>query len=220
MPFLSRLRRCLIQSNDVVRLLLDMALTAEEIAQNWETMLGLLAKLGDRSKPATDMVEALGERLAMCPASSRLHYHNAFPGGLVDHSLRVLGNARRLAVAFEWKIPKDSLIIGSLFHDLGKVGDHENDYYVPQTEEWRITKNGEAYMYNKDIKYMTVPDRGIWLCQHYGLKLSQDEMLAIKLNDGQYAKENEAYKLKEPMLADVVHMADLIATKQEKGLLP
>jgi len=50
--------------------------------------------------------------------------------------------------------------------------------------------------------------------------LTQDEMLAIRLNDGQYADENAPYKLKEPMLADVVHMADLISTKQEKGLLP
>jgi len=41
--------------------------------------------------------------------------------------------------------------------------------------------------------------------------------LAIKLNDGQYAEENAPYKMKEPMLADVVHLADYISTKQEKN---
>jgi len=198
--------------------MINMSLTPEEIEKNWQRMLMLLGKLGDRSSVAIAMVEALGERLALCPASARRDYHNAFPGGLVDHSLRVLMNARLLAGAFSWDLPKESLIVGCLFHDLGKVGDHENDYYIPQTDQWRADKLGEEYTYNKDIQYMTVPDRGIFLCQHFGLKLSQDEMLAIKLNDGQYADENAAYKLKEPKLADVVHMADLISTKQEKGL--
>lgn len=197
-----------------------MSLTPEEIESNWKKMLSLLEKCGERAPDALRMVEALGERLALCPASGKRDYHNAFPGGLVDHSLRVLGNAMRLTGAFGWKIPRDSLIIACLFHDLGKVGDHENDYYIPQTDQWRVDKLGEEYTYNKDIRYMTVPDRGIFLCQHFGLKLSQDELLAIRLNDGQYADENAAYKLKEPMLADVVHMADLISTKQEKGLLP
>lgn len=197
-----------------------MSLTPEEIEQNWNKFRSLCERLGDRSEAALKMVDSLGERLAICPASGKREYHNAFPGGLVDHSLRVLGNAMKLARAFGWEIPKDSMIIGCLFHDLGKVGDHEKDYYVPQTDGWRAEKLGEEYTYNKDIQYMTVPDRGIFLCQHFGLQLKREEMLAIRLNDGQYADENAAYKLKEPMLADVVHMADLISTKQEKGLLP
>lgn len=197
-----------------------MSLTPEEIEQNWNKVIAFLGKVGDRSVTALNMVETLGERLALCPASARLDYHNSFPGGLVDHSLRVLGNAHRLTAAFGWKVPKGSLIIACLFHDLGKVGDHEHDYYVPQTEQWKIDKYGDLYTYNPKIRYMSVPDRGIFLCQHFGLQLTQDELLAIKLNDGQYAPENASYKLKEPMLADAVHMADLIATKQEKGLLP
>lgn len=195
-------------------------LTPEQIEANYNQFRALCEKLGDRSEAALRLVDALGERLALCPASSKKDYHHAIPGGLVDHSLRVLGNAMKLAAAFEWKIPKDSLIIGSLFHDLGKVGNHENDLYLPQTDQWRVDKLGEMYVHNRSMQYMTVPDRGVFLCQHFGLKLKEEEYLAIKLNDGQYADENAAYKLKEPMLADVVHMADLISTKQEKGLLP
>lgn len=197
-----------------------MSLTPEEIESNWQRARALLEKLGERSAPALKMVDALGERLALCPASAKRDYHNAFPGGLVDHSLRVLGNAMKVANSFGWKVPKDSLIIACLFHDLGKVGDHENDYYVHQTDQWRADKLGEEYTYNRELQYMTVPDRGIWLCQHFGLKLSQDEMLAIKLNDGQYADENSPYKMKEPLLALVVHMADVVASRQEKGDLP
>lgn len=197
-----------------------MSLTPEAIKDNWDRMVLLLERLGERSEPAVRMVNHLGDRLQMCPASAKRDYHNAFPGGLVDHSLRVLKNAKRLADAFAWKVPTDSLIIACLFHDLGKVGDHENDYYLPQKEQWRADKLGEEYTYNYDMQYMTVPDRGIFLCQKFGLELTRDELLAIRLNDGQYADENKSYRLKEPLLADVVHMADLISTKQEKGLVP
>lgn len=195
-----------------------MELTPEQIAENFEKYRGFMEKLGDRAEAALELVDHLGERLALCPASSRKDYHHAIPGGLVDHSLRVLSNALKLSKAFGWDLPKDSLIIGCLLHDLGKVGDHEKDYYVPQDSDWHREKIGEMYKHNKDIQYMTVPDRGVWLCQHFGLKLTQPEWLAIKLNDGQYADENAPYKMKEPTLVDVVHVADFISTKQEKNL--
>ena len=195
-----------------------MELTPEQIAENFDKYRGFMEKLGDRAESALALVDHLGERLAICPASSRKDYHHAIPGGLVDHSLRVLGNAMRLVKAFNWDVPKDSLILGCLLHDIGKIGDHEKDYYLPQTDGWRVDKLGEVYTHNKDLQYMTVPDRGVWLCQYFGLKLTQPEFLAIKLNDGQYAEENAPYKMKEPLLVDIVHMADYISTKQEKNL--
>lgn len=197
----------------------DVTLTAEQIQENFNKYRSLCEKIVDRSPAALAMVDGLGERLAVCPASGKKDYHRCTPGGLVEHSLRVLQNAMTLSRAFGWQIPRSSLIIGALFHDLGKVGNHESDYYIP-AEGWRAEKLGELYTYNKEIQYMTVPLRGLFLCQHYGLKLTEAETLAIFLNDGQYAPENAPYKLKEPMLADVVHMSDLIATKQEKGMLP
>ena len=95
------------------------------------------------------MCDVIGERLAVCPASTRDSHHSAFPGGLVDHSLRVLANALKITKAFGWELPKDSLIIGCLFHDLGKVGDVENDYYVPQDSDWHRNKLGEFYKINE-----------------------------------------------------------------------
>jgi hypothetical protein len=197
-----------------------MSLTPEQIEENWKKYCGLCEKtLGDRSPAALTMLNALEDRLALCPASGKVDFHNAFPGGLVEHSLRVLSNAFTLVKAFGWDVPKDSLVIGALFHDLGKVGDDKDDYYVTQDSEWHRDKLGENYKHNKEIRYMTVPDRGVWLCQHYGLKLTHDEYLAIKLNDGWVLQENKPYCLKEPKLAHVVMTADYIATMQEKGLL-
>lgn len=196
-----------------------MSLNPEDIASNFDKFRSLCERLNDRSAAALALVDHLGERLALCPASSRKDFHHAIPGGLVDHSLRVLTNAMKLCKTFGWEVSKESLIIGCLFHDLGKVGDHEKDYYVPQDSDWHREKLGEMYKYNKDMQYMTVPHRGVWLCQHFSLKLSQEEWLSIILNDGQYDEVNAPYKMKEPRLADIVHMADIISTKQEKELL-
>ena len=196
-----------------------MSLTPEEIASNFEKLRSLCEKLGERSEAALRLVDGLGERLAMCPASGKKDYHNSFPGGLVDHSLRVLQNAMILTKAFGWKVPKDSLIIASLFHDLGKVGDHENDYYIP-AEQWRAEKLGETYTYNRNMQYMSVPHRGVFLCNHFGLQLTQDETLAILLNDGFVLEENKSYCLKEPLLAHIIMTADYISTRQEGGAFP
>lgn len=194
-----------------------MALSQEELDKNWNKLVELITKLGDRSESVSNLVDALGERLYLCPASGKDTYHNSFPGGLLDHSLRVLGNAVKLNSTFGWNLSKDSLIIASLFHDLGKIGDLEREYYLPQTDQWRRDKLGEMYMYNKNMQYMTIPDRSIFLCQHFGVVLTLDEMLAIRLNDGFIVEENRQYCLKEPLLAHVIMTADYISTMQEKN---
>lgn len=194
-----------------------MSLTPEQIQENWMKYRNLLEKnTGDRVDAVRNLLDSLEERLMLCPASSKKDFHNAFPGGLVEHSLRVLSNAFKLAKSFDWELPRDSLIIGCLFHDLGKVGSDTTDYYVPQDSDWHRDKLGETYKHNKAINYMSVPLRGVWLCQHYGLKLTHDEFLSIVLNDGWVLQENKPYCLKEPLLAHVVMTADYISTMQEK----
>ena len=199
----------------------DVEFTPEEIESNWKRYRSLLEKnTGDRAESIKLFLDAVEERLAICPASSRREFHRATPGGLVEHSLRVLRNAMKLCKAFEWDLPKDSLVIAACFHDLGKLGDDKDDYYVPQDSDWHRDKLGEIYKHNKEIRYMTVPQRGVWLCQHFGIKLTHDEYLAILLNDGWVLQENKPYSLKEPLLAHVIMTADYIATAQEKNMFP
>lgn len=188
----------------------------ETLQRNFDKYRIFFTGLGARSEACLTMIDALGERLATCPASSKVSYHNAFPGGLIDHSLRVLSTASKLCKTFNYNLPKESLVIACLFHDIGKVGDDVDDFYLPQDSQWHREKLGEVYKRNVDLK-LTTTDRSLWLCQFYGIRLTQDEWLAIRLADGQYVDENKPYKMKEPLLADVVHMADVIATKQEKA---
>lgn len=198
-----------------------MTLSPEEITSNFEKFRSFMEKLGDRSEAALRLVDSLGERLAMCPASSRKEYHHAIAGGLVDHSLRVLSNALKLSKTFGWNIPKESLIVSCLLHDIGKCGLVDDngeviDYYVPQDSDWHREKLGEMYKKNKEMPYMTTRDRSIHTCQRFGLKLTRDEYLAILLNDGFVLEENRPYCMKIEPLVFVVMTADYISSMQEK----
>lgn len=194
-------------------------LTPENIEENFLKFVELCGKLGDRSELVINMINELSEQLATCPASGKTKYHRAEPGGLVDHSLRVYSNVRKLASTFKKSIPVESLIITALFHDLGKIGDGETEYFVQQNDVWRRDKLGEVYTHNQNITHMQVPDRSLYLLQKYGIVLSVDEMLAIKLHDGFIVEGNREHCLKEPAIATLLMMADYLATQQEKGVL-
>lgn len=192
-------------------------LTAEQIKENYDKFYKLATSSKGRSTQIKKFLDHFEERIALCPASSRIQYHNAFPGGLVEHSLRVLKNAYSISKIYNDDISKESLIISALFHDIGKIGDFENEYYLPQESSWHIER-GMIYKHNEKIQYMTSSDRGLYLMQAFDIKLCADEWLSIKLNDGHEAEENRPYRMKEPTLAVIIHQADRAACQQEKVL--
>ena len=191
-------------------------LTPEQILENYSKFETLAGKTGDhRQEGLKQFFEHFGERLAICPASSRKEFHRATPGGLVEHSLRVLTNAIKLSKAMDIKVDQEELIFSCLFHDIGKLGDIAEERYIEQDEDyWR--KRGNLYKINPKARFMTVPHNSMFLLQHFGIKVSYNEQCAILLNDGHFDVANEPYKMKEPDLAIVVHQADLISTRWEK----
>lgn len=190
-------------------------LSAEQIQANFETFRNFCSQLGDRSESVLSLVDHFGERLALCPASSRKSFHRSIPGGLVEHSLRVLKNAMKLNKTFGWNLPKESLVLAALFHDVGKLGNETDDYYV-SAEKWKREKQGELYQYNYDLPFMKTPHQSIYLMQAFGIKLDRDEFLAILLNDGFVVEENRDYCLRQGWLATCISQADYIATVTEK----
>ena len=185
-----------------------MSLSAEQIKKDYETFRGLCGKCGeDRSEKILKMVDELEERIIECPASTKDEFHLATMGGWLNHSLRCLSFLLKLTKTFEVEFPKESLIISGIFHDANKLGTPTQPYYIPETEDWRIRK-GYTYKINSEIRFMDAGQRGLYLLQHYGIQLKEDEYLAILLNDGCSLPANASYSLKEPELAVLVHFAD------------
>jgi hypothetical protein len=194
-------------------------LSDEQVVKNTEFILGLVDMFPEpRKSLVANMLEGdVGSFYFSAPASSREDYHYCFPGGLAAHSLNVLKNLNKLAKALHpGRWPDHKLVFVSLFHDLGKAGDGEVEYYVPNPSDWHRSK-GMLYEINKDCIYMPTSERGLFILQKNGIVLDSEEYLAIRLNDGQYDAANKGYALKEPDLALLVHWADMTATMGEKA---
>ena len=123
----------------------------------------------------------------------------------------------------------EELAFSALNHDLGKIGDMNHEYYVPNPSEWHRKNQGKIYNVNPDIQNMSVPHRSLWLLQEFGIKYSQNEMIAIMTHDGLYDDGNATYlktwdkdrKLRNHMpllLHQADHMASMIEfEKWNKG---
>lgn len=169
----------------------------EKIESNWESFCNLVEQnSGDRKDALMSMVDTLGERLATCPATIKDE-----PGSLVDFNLRVLKACMTLNKRFDLGLDTDSIVLACLFRNLGLVGDLQNDLMVP-ADAWQI-KRGQNFKYADDLTFMKTFDRTMFWMSHFGVKLTQDEIMAILCGSG----NNDHYKFGEPPLAFAVYSA-------------
>ena len=175
------------------------------LKNNWETFGKLCDRLSDHG--LNTLLETLGERILMCPASPRESQYGAYAGGLAEHSLEVTKVMRDLVQVYALSIPVNSIIKVGLLHDLGKVGDLDKDYFVEQTSDWHRDKLGQVYKYNEELNKMSVSHRTLYLLQYFGVALTNDEWLAIQLAQGSHFEENRFYVGHESGLALVLQQA-------------
>jgi hypothetical protein len=207
-----------------------MNLTAEQIQQNWVRLIGFIEDhiSEPRKTKLMEFYEKYSERLMLMPAAHKKEYHNAFPGGYVDHVNRVITCALHLHELWAQMgadittYTKEELVFSALNHDLGKLGDEEHDSYIPQTDKWRQEKLGEDYMFNDKLPFASVPDRGLYLLQAHDIKYTFNEMITIQTHDGLYDEANKKYLLTympetkpRTSLPYIVHQADLMAARIE-----
>lgn len=127
------------------------------------------------------------------PASSR--FHNACPGGLVDHSIKVYKLLFVKNRDYKRKIPEDSVIICGLLHDISKI----NNYLIEL--KWTKSKatgnqwiQQKIYVMNKDrldlghgegsvielMKFIDLTDLEKAMIRfHMGLSLPKEQYYAL-----------------------------------------
>lgn len=207
-----------------------MNLSAEQIQTNWNQFLGIIEEYitSPRKEKLLEFYNQYAERIMLMPAAHKKEYHNAFPGGYVEHVVRVIRCALKQAQLWEEEgadmstFTREELVFSALNHDLGKMGDENNDSYIPQTDNWRREKLGEDYMFNTKVEFASVPDRGLFLLQSHGIQYTFNEMIAIQTHDGLYDEANKKYLMgymveQKPRtcLPFILHQADLMAARIE-----
>jgi len=210
-----------------------MNLTAEQIQENWELFLKNIDTYisSPRKEELTKFYVDRVDRFIVMPAAANTNFHNCFPGGYVEHVNRVVKAAievRELWSKFGADMETftlEELAFSAINHDLGKVGDATNDLYIPSDNDWRKKNLGEMYSYNKEVAFMTVPDRSLYLLQEVGIKYSLNEMLAIRAHDGLYDDANKGYYISripesrpKSVILFILHQADFLASEVERHL--
>lgn len=157
------------------------------------------------------MIDDIGIRFFTAPASSRVDFHSCFPGGLARHSLFCIKNMLKLIDAFKiTNYSKESVVIVSLFHDIGKIGDLYEDYYIPQDDSyWK--RKGYLYKINERLSRTPINVLSLYLLQHYNVRLNQEEYQAI------YSLvERKDFFREEYNLSALIQWADKWSIMEEK----
>ena len=209
--------------------------TEEQLNENYNKFLSFIqkafAKQPERVEKLIHMYSEneLGMELIMAPASGKLHFHSAYVGGYIDHVMNVCENSMGLMKQFQTNggtvdFEVEELLFAALHHDLGKLGDGENPYYLPQDNDWAIKNKKEHFIQNGELHFMDVTHRALYLLQKYDVKFTQKEMLGIMLADGLYNKANEKYFISysedfqlKTELPYILHWADHMSCRIENS---
>jgi hypothetical protein len=207
-----------------------MKLTAEEIQDNWSKFLKNIETYisSPRKEKLLSFYKKYEDRVILMPAAHKKEYHNAFPGGYVEHVNRVVNAAIKLYSVWDEfdadmsTFTVEELVFSAINHDLGKMGDANHESYIPQTDQWRKDKLGEDYMFNNQLPFASVPDRGLFLLQSHDIPYTFNEMVAIQTHDGLYDEGNKKYLMNfmpeqkpRTCLPYILHQADLLAARIE-----
>lgn len=204
-------------------------ISPEQMAENLAKFYSMIDKYisGTRKDKLLEMYRDIEETLATSPASTKISHHNAFAGGYLDHVIRVT----EAALVFEkvWdkfgqskNYTTEELAFSALNHDLGKLGTNEQPVYIPNQSQWHRENQGLMFNYNPAITHMRIAERSLFVLQSYGIQVSENEFLAIRLHDGLYEEANKQYYVTynkdtelRSNIAYILHQADLMSSKIE-----
>mgnify|MGYP003119623300 FL=1 len=204
-------------------------LKPEQIQENWQQLRNIITETfeGERLEKLNKMYDYFEDRMCIAPASGTEYFHYAHVGGYVEHILHVIDLS--VKIKDMWKqngaiinFSDEELIFAAMHHDLGKVGDMTNDYYIPQESEWHRKNQGSIFSHNSELQYMTVTDRAIYLLNQFGITMTEWEYVGLRLTDGLYEEANKKYYINygkgnslKSNIAYILHQADSMATHIE-----
>ena len=159
----------------------------------------------------SELLEYL-ERSDFYTAPASAHYHCAYPGGLLQHSLNVYDELVRILQAYpEIEVPEESVIIASLFHDLCKVNFYKVEKRNRKNEQGKWEEY-DFYGYDEKFAYGGHGSKSVYLLQNY-IKLTPEEAVAVNCHMSCWDGNKDVGKAFEQRpFAWAVHVADEAAS--------
>lgn len=184
--------------------------TNEQIIESYEKYIGLIGKYFSEAN-ATELDAALGPRLAVAPRG-QTEPEGGYAGGLVDFAVRLAKKSK----LFTEVVDQRSLIRVALIHELGKLGDDQNDQFIPQESSWHIEKLGQHYKYNENCEKMSYIHRTLYFVAKFGFNLNSDEWIAILTSGGLHLEENRFYARNNHVLTHMLQACKCLAENELK----
>ena len=161
-----------------------------------------------------DLMDFLGQDFFLAPASPMKDMNNAFPGGLLDHSIKVAKYAVYLNNSLPefMKEPLESVLKVSFLSEICKT-----HLFKPCTSEWHMKNQGKYFEYNEDLVSMSVGERSVYYAMSNGVKLTDDEYQSILNHDK--SEENKQVRWYTSKLGQLLKQATDLAILEEKEIL-
>ena len=188
-----------------------MSLNKDKIVSNAKKYVDTAEKYGFLTPKLGKLLS--GGDLISAPASTMVKLHNAFEGGLVDHTLRVMKHAYLINennLIKNLKLEASSLFKVVLLHSIGKI-----NLYIHEESQWHRDNQGKMYNYNEDLTPMRVGERSALYALSSDVELTDDEYVAILNFDKVDDAQSEWYN---STLGDVLRIAIRLAIMEEKSL--
>ena len=151
-------------------------------------------------------LEDFGTRLATCPRALESNKGGEY-GDLVKYQMKIAVRAKEISKITQEECDSRSAVRVALVHELGKLGDEENELFVSQESQWHRDKLGQNFKYNEMCNKMTVAHRTLYLLQKYEIQLSQDEWITVMTCQGAHFPENAFYANSTSPLSGVINFA-------------
>lgn len=188
----------------------------------------LLATGREGMKELTDYMDEIGFFHAPCSGGNHLYCEF----GLVQHTRNVMMAAENIGYALlgktEYEKIRDSVMIVSALHDLGKCGDFGKALYVPnliKNKKYKKTdpesgpeyvqSTAKPYERNKELTNIPHAFKSVIIAERW-IDLTEDEEYAIMYHDGLYDRETGGYAIipgHETPLLLILHWADMWASR-------
>lgn len=125
------------------------------------------------------------ERSDFFTAPASRQYHGSYEGGLLQHSLNVYHEMKRLLAAFpEIHASDETVAIITLFHDLCKVNFYGVEKRNRKTADDRW-ESYDAYKIDEKFKYGGHGSKSVFIVQNF-MKLTPEEAVAINCHMGAF----------------------------------
>lgn len=161
-----------------------------------------------------DLLDFLGQDYFLAPASPMRDMNNAFPGGLLDHTIKVAKYAVYLnnSLPESMREPLESVLKVSFLSEIGKTF-----LFNPCTSEWHIKNQGKYFEFNEDLVSMKVGERSAFYALSNGVKLTEQEYQSILNHDK--SEEDKQVRWYTSKLGQLLKQATDLAILEEKETL-